>query len=856
VPAAPHAALPLPARHVPRPRLTRLLDAAGAQTILITAPAGYGKTTLAAEWLREHERVSWYRATPASADLAVFSLGLAEAVSAFAGQALRRVSQRLQVGEQPEHAVQPLAEVLADDLARWPEDAWLAIDDYHLVMQSPTVERFVAALLELAPLRLLVTSRRRPAWASARKLLSGELVELGPDQLAMAEAEAAQALGDHPPESVRALVAQARGWPALIGMAALTSSLEVPSGRVSDMLFRYFAEEVLRQQPPEVADFMVRASVPPSFTLASAEDVLGLAAPAEIVERLNDEGLVQDWGEGALGFHPLLRAFLRSRLQARAPETFAALVEASVAAAREAERWDEAFELAASAGRRDLMVQVTTDSLRDLLRNCRFETLERWVHDCEPAEPAETGLRLAGACLLCRSGQLHEAHALLRDVIARLPSSDKNLSVAWRVLGTSLYGLGRYEDALEAQLQARDTARNWRDLTVALWSSAIAASVGPHERLSELVAELEAVPSRNPSDLLLRAHGRVLRASRSTSLFGLWSVVQPLFAVEERAEPLARLKFLNGATYVALCRSDYESALHLGRRALRIGRESGIDDTNRAWPLVQLAAAELAVRDFSGARRTMREIEAAQPERTAALRGELEGLRLKCALFVEATAPSFPPHERARLQGVPESCLGEYHGLMAIALAALGDRDASNAHVAAAESCPLMIESHFYPRLARLIMRAREESETANARSAAVDLLLELQAAEFTDSWVIAVRCYPPLLTLVKHDVEARRLVGRLLAAAHDHGLAREFEYEIQTSSPEGLISSLTKREREVLGLIREGLTNSEIASRLYVSHSTAKVHVHNVLQKLGVRTRTQAVIALQEQESRAHLSA
>jgi DNA-binding NarL/FixJ family response regulator len=99
--------------------------------------------------------------------------------------------------------------------------------------------------------------------------------------------------------------------------------------------------------------------------------------------------------------------------------------------------------------------------------------------------------------------------------------------------------------------------------------------------------------------------------------------------------------------------------------------------------------------------------------------------------------------------------------------------------------------------------------------------------------------------------VQAVRVVAAgeaLLAPAVTTRLVQEYATRPTTGRPRpGLLDSLTDREREVLVLIAQGLSNSEIAGRLVVSPLTAKTHVSRILAKLGLRDRTQLVVAAYE---------
>jgi DNA-binding NarL/FixJ family response regulator len=82
-----------------------------------------------------------------------------------------------------------------------------------------------------------------------------------------------------------------------------------------------------------------------------------------------------------------------------------------------------------------------------------------------------------------------------------------------------------------------------------------------------------------------------------------------------------------------------------------------------------------------------------------------------------------------------------------------------------------------------------------------------------------------------------------LLSPGVTRRLIGEFANKTRESRPAPTLDVLTEREREVMALVAEGLTNDEIAERLYVSPMTAKTHVSRAMTKLGARDRAQLVV-------------
>jgi two-component system nitrate/nitrite response regulator NarL len=121
-----------------------------------------------------------------------------------------------------------------------------------------------------------------------------------------------------------------------------------------------------------------------------------------------------------------------------------------------------------------------------------------------------------------------------------------------------------------------------------------------------------------------------------------------------------------------------------------------------------------------------------------------------------------------------------------------------------------------------------------------------------------------PVLALVSAPQEARQALragahGALSRAAPAHAIAPAAlavaagHWVLDDSfaavllhvaePPSGAATLLSPREQEVLALLSEGLSNRDVATRLGISHHTAKFHVNAILDKLGATTRTEAVV-------------
>jgi len=151
-------------------------------------------------------------------------------------------------------------------------------------------------------------------------------------------------------------------------------------------------------------------------------------------------------------------------------------------------------------------------------------------------------------------------------------------------------------------------------------------------------------------------------------------------------------------------------------------------------------------------------------------------------------------------------------------------------------------------RSAELIQKLPKLSSLPDA--AALVLATQAVAAANADDDALVVRYLREISDVGAVDalVIAQRASSALIEALTRADLQPELAALLKTRANPGVrfrgpLDTLTPRQSDVLSLLRLGLTNREIASRLVIEEGTAKVHVRQIFRKLGVRSRTEAAI-------------
>jgi LuxR family maltose regulon positive regulatory protein len=139
-----------------------------------------------------------------------------------------------------------------------------------------------------------------------------------------------------------------------------------------------------------------------------------------------------------------------------------------------------------------------------------------------------------------------------------------------------------------------------------------------------------------------------------------------------------------------------------------------------------------------------------------------------------------------------------------------------------------------YALIAIRVLQALAANTPESAHEFLMDAIRLAEPGGYIRTFVDAGMGLIPHLREVAQRGIATEYVGRLLTSMGTRS-------PVSNSTRSVLVEPLSEREIEVLKLVTAGLTNREIAGKLFISPGTAKTHIHNLCGKLGVRNRTEA---------------
>jgi LuxR family maltose regulon positive regulatory protein len=891
-------------RHIPAPRLqfvsrprlvTRLNEGltAGRKLTLLSASAGFGKTTLLSEWISAPPllagagpgvRCCWLSLDEADSDPARFLLYLVSALQMVAPNLGEGVGAALQTPQPP-----PLASLLTgllNEIAEIPAKVILVLDDYHL-LDSPVVDSALAFLLEHLPpqLHLVIASREDPNLPIARLRARGQLTELRAADLRFSPAEAAEFLNrvmglNLTEADVAALEARTEGWIAGLQLAALAMQAPFAGQGPRDpasfiqsftgshrFVLDYLLEEVLQRQPPDIQNFLLRTSILnrlcgplcdavmgnlPAFNLQPFDQLRAGTATftLEALEHANLFLIPLDHERRWYRYHHLFGDLLRQRLgnPANLP---AAHVRAS-------QWYEENGDLAEAFHH--------AHAAADFARAARL---------AEAAWPGMEG-SFQSAAWVGWATKLPEA------IVCARPGLCYQLGRAFSDLGepeTSEMHLRNAEHAL-AQAPNQATLAPLPG-NIALTRAYNAQVQGKWVEAAQYAEQaLQIIPAE---DIYRRAQAAI------TLEFTHWASGNLEAALAAIHDWMADMHKLGNPVFViASAFAEADLLVALGRlrqaiaayqRALQLAAQSG-REAQQITAHHHLGLALIA-HELGEAEATAQHLQTAADlgQRTTLVdwqhRWKLAQARLKEAAGDWETALELLDEARRVYVKNPVPITRPVEAMQARVHLKQGQRDKAEAWaqergIALTDEASYLAEYELltlarlrleHPGVHNLLKRLLALAEAQKRMGSALEILLtQALVCQAQGRQPQALAALARALALAAPEGYLRTFVDegeamRLLIADFRFSIAERahpllvYADKLLAAFPQSAIRNqqsemlLTERELEVLRLVAQGLSNAEISQRLYLALSTVKGHNQRIFDKLQAQNRTEAIV-------------
>jgi LuxR family maltose regulon positive regulatory protein len=874
---------PMRSNWISRSRLEKRMDEGFARKLtLISAPAGFGKTTLLVDWIHRHKiPAAWFSVDKGDNDplhfLTYVILGL-QTLETGTGKAALTMLQ----SPQPP-PIEPILISLLNDTSHISANLALVLDDYHLVDAGP-IHELVAFLLENLPeqMHLIIATRSDPPLPLARIRSQNLLTELRAADLSFTADETASLFNQSlkvqlSTRDIELLETRTEGWAAGLQLAAL--SLQGRKDR-SDFIktFKgdnryiadYLTEEVLSRQPENLRNFLLQTSILKRLCGPLCDAVTDQENSRRVLNSLEKANLFViplDDERCWYRYHHLFAELLEQRLHINQGNRVSELH-------RRASQWfaengfkNEAVDHALVAQDNDYAAHLMEEIAEIDWDRARESRLLRWFKKL-PDEHIDANPKLCifYARELFKSGYVDDAEKKLQTAEHLLDSISLSASKKEGLLGR-IAVIRAYISTRTGDLSGTITFSKQalkllpqRDLN---WRSVAATTLGMGYVTGELVEQQQAfVEAMKISRAAGNAYYHIFAGSCLGSILfrrGKLKETADLnrqllsLAIEKGIEQTGIAGSLYGSLGNILCEwNDFEEGMRLLNKGIELS-ELGRDPVILASCQIGLLRALMYRKDIAGALKLMDEITARAGNFVLPpwITSPLAAFKV---FFWLATGDLNAAANWAQERGLSiDDKISNLYQLEYLTLAHI--LIAQNKLEDADHLLQRLIETakagdHVYMMIEMRLCRLTIFMLKAETASAMAELQAALTLAEPGGLIMIFVSKGKPVADLLEEFVAIKKRDHDPGQAGFSMTYAKKILSAFKAVIPpktEGLMDPISEREMEVLHLIAAGLSNREIAEKLFISLNTVKTHTKNINSKLDVNSRLKAVARAKE---------
>jgi LuxR family maltose regulon positive regulatory protein len=878
---------PLRSNLVPRSRLIQKLNQGlECGLVLVSAPAGYGKSTLLSTWVNQVEfSYAWISLDDKDNDPARFLAYLTAAIREIDPSIDEGFENITGINQQPD--VEALLTAQINHLSLLKKPCRIILDDYHLI-QDHTIHQAVSFLLEHRPdsLHLVIATRADPPLPLARLRARSDMLELRMSDLRFTPQEAADFLNHTmrvkvSPEDVARLTKRTEGWIAGLQMAALSmQNTNDLSGFITAFtgshhyIFDYLLEEILGHQTAEVHRFLLYTSILDQLTaplcdamLEDHEGSLATRPSCVILEELEHANLFiipLDHEQRWYRYHPLFAELLRGYLQKNDPLQVPILHTRAITWFEEQGMISEAIRHSFAVNDWEHVVRLISANIFALLEQNELNSVARQLEDLSCEEnSARPWLLIGRAWLAAYTGQLSAVEPILK--LAESEIDNLNSEVELQTLGGHIAAIRAYTnwigDKRDIAASAAQVALEWLPANERLIRCQAATLLGLtldnlDAREEALERAIEYAKECRVSHVTIFAHGCwAWMLAIQGKLHEAHAACLEAIRLAQSGSPHQSLPTLSHVYstlgLVLLEWNDIEAAIHYSREAVDLARRWEQADALH-FALTNLGYALFACGDVQGAFDTLRQawqvashtstwfeqITISQEIEWDLALNNLEAAEQRLSLTeVDITDPSRVFLKDYLSQLMPLSIIQIY----------LAQKQYSKALTMIALKLDNWEKMNIgYYLISTYILQAVAYHELKQAAQAQVSLKRALMLASPGGVIRSFINKGPVVISLLKR----MRLEGVMpdyidrLLVAYGQPVQPPSTQSVATSC---LVEPLSGREIEVLKLLVQGCQDKKIAETLVIARETVHKHLKNIYGKLDVHSRSEAAARARE---------